>query len=297
MKLVWPIAAAWLAMAPELVLAAPPTKPPAPKADPAPGPTQPKRPATWVEPLTGIVFVQVPKGCFEMGRKEPLPPSGMTWEDLGLRDDLATDERPQHKVCLDAYWIARHEVRRGDWRRVMATTAAVSLADDDKPMGGVSWDEAMRFIAQLNKHSSGAESFRLPTEAEWERACRAGGNDPLSPEAALRSAWFGSPFRAPLAAAPTASLAPNAWGIHDMLGNLWEWVSDSYAADAYTRHALFNPHHEDSGNRVIRGGSYRSELGKMRCTARGDYPPGETLPQIGFRLVMTRPSPRSMEAQ
>lgn len=295
------LGAALMAMILAMAADAPRAQPPAHTAPKAPRPNLPVPPAakpaaSWTEPVTGMAFVAVPKGCFAMGSTTPRPPHGQAWEEVGFKGDLAADERPQHKVCLDAYWIARHEVRRGDWRRLMASTAG-SQADDELPMGGVSWDEAMRFVAQLNQRSPGAERFRLPTEAEWEHACRAGSAGDLSPEATFRSALFAAPFRAPVSSAPAGSLAANAWGISDMLGNLWEWVADSYASDAYATHALFNPRHEGSGNRVIRGGSYRSELDKVRCAARGDYPPAEALPQIGFRLVMTRPPADGKAAQ
>jgi formylglycine-generating enzyme required for sulfatase activity len=288
MALTWASPAAW-------------ATPPAPTGPTAERPAASKSPrasvpATWTEPLTGMVFVAVPKGCFEMGSKGPRPPGGQAWEEVGFKGELAADEKPQHQVCLDAYWIARHEVRRADWHRVMTPDTATP-ANDTLPMGGVSWQDAARFATLLSERASGGESFRLPTEAEWERACRAGQNEELTAEATFRTAWFGAPYRAPVGAAPVASLVPNAWGIFDMLGNVWEWVADSYAADAYAKHALYNPRQEGTGKRVMRGGSYRSELPKVRCATRGDYTPAEALPQIGFRLVMTRPAPPAKAAQ
>ena len=285
--LAWALVATALAWLPDQGRAAPAAQGAAKRAAPQPPASSPL--ATWTEPLTQMVFVAVPKGCFDMGSKAPRSPSGQVWTEVGYRGDLAANERPQHQVCLDAYWIARHEVRRGDWRRLMPP-GEPPQADDSLPQGGVSWAEAVRFAARLSAQSAGGEAFRLPTEAEWERACRAGQDDAPDAETVFRRAWFGAPYRAPVAAAPAASLAPNFWGIFDLLGNHWEWVADGYSADAYARHTLYNPRHEAASDRVIRGGSYRSELAKLRCTARGHYSPAETLPQIGFRLVMTRPA-------
>ena len=85
------------------------------------------------------------------------------------------------------------------------------------------------------------------------------------------------------------ALKANAFGLHDMLGNVWEWTEDSYRADAYARHALYNPKAEAAGGpRVIRGGSFRTEWIQTRCAMRGRYAPAETLDTIGMRLVRAR---------
>jgi formylglycine-generating enzyme required for sulfatase activity len=267
------------------------TKPKASTPTPARGRT------LWTEPLTGMVFVLVPKGCFTMGTKDPMPPSGsQIWDFIGFKGDIAADEKPQHQVCLDSYWIARNEVRLADWRRI-AGADFPGEAGGELPKGNVTWEQATRFAALMTKRTAGIEAFRLPTEAEWERACRAGLTDEPSVPDILDQAWFVTPRRAPLQSSPTGRLVGNNWGIFDMLGNVWEWTADSYSADAYSRHALFNPRHDGTGNRVMRGGSYRSELVQIGCGRRSDYPADDSLPQIGFRLVMTRAEPPGKAAK
>ena len=139
----------------------------------------------------------------------------------------------------------------------------------------------------LFRSSGGKQRFRLPTEAEWEYACRADSkvlqSQKPDAEELNKAAWY--QYRQPK---PTrvGSLEANAFGLHDMLGNVWEWVGDSYLADGYTRHPLYNPRIETNApQRVIRGGSMRTELEQTRCTKRGHYPADESLDTIGFRLV------------
>jgi formylglycine-generating enzyme required for sulfatase activity len=165
------------------------------------------------------------------------------------------------------------------------------IADPSRPAAGVSWEQAQTFVARLNKLAGPLQLFRLPTEAEWEAACRAGRKEAADPPSAevFQLAWFSGTNRSLSEPAPVGTLKPNASGLHDMLGNVWEWVEDTYRPDAYAQHGLFNPVITGAGRqRVIRGGSYRSEANQMRCGNRAFYAENDTLPQIGFRLVMTR---------
>jgi len=247
---------------------------------------------TWTEPVTGMVFVAISKNCFPMGTSKVLAPGGsLGWKRMGFTGSLTADEAPRHEVCLDAFWMARHEVRLSDWQAVMPQGEVAR--ERSRPATGVSWDQAQDFVARLNELSGKQQDFRLPTEAEWEYACRAGRNEAGEPPLAevFDMAWFSGTHRTLLKPAPVGILKPNAWGLHDLLGNAWEWVEDGYRADAYARHVLFNPVAQgERKQRVIRGGSYRSEANQMRCGNRAFYAGDDTLPQIGFRLVMTRAS-------
>lgn len=242
----------------------------------------------WQEPVTGMQFVAVPKGCFRMGAATPLrPKDDPIWEELGYRGHLAADALPRHEVCVDRFWLARHEVRADQWQQVMDSPPPAGRGAE--PAAGMSWDEAKRFAKRLGERVG--ERFRLPTEAEWEYACRAGAASEAEPEHGKRieSAWynpwsgvFGHPALKPT---EVGRLAPNRWGLHDMLGNVWEWTEDSYRVDAYSRHMLYNPVERSGSARVIRGASHRSDALQVRCSMRGSHPAGAGMSQIGLRLV------------
>lgn len=240
----------------------------------------------WVEPLTGMEFVAIPKGCFVMGRKTP--PELPWWTlrtPLHNVASIGRDEIPSHEVCVDAFWMSRHEVRMEDWKKLIGDRPGFS---GDNPVTGISWHEAVEFAAALSAKQQPSIRFRLPTEAEWEYACRAGekGTDSLTDEALAEQAWHGFPGPRQMRPHPVAQLRPNAFGLHDMLGNVWEWVQDSYQADGYRQHRLYNPLVELADQpRVIRGGSYRSEALNTRCGKRAHHEAGTGMPMIGFRLV------------
>jgi formylglycine-generating enzyme required for sulfatase activity len=248
---------------------------------------------TWREPATGMEFVAVPKGCYRMG----VPAKAFDAEVGTVFMARAQAEMPDHEVCLDSFWIGRYEIRAGEWQKIMAD--GKELRNPEVPVTGVTWAEAKDFARRLTEMSGGKERFRLPTEAEWEYACRAGaapltwipGRDEIEGKA-----WFSSPYDGPKgerlkSVQAVGRKAPNGFGLHDMLGNAWEWVEDSYRPDAYGRHALYNPLVSDAqaGKRVIRGGGFRTDRHLTRCEARGWMPVEETQDTIGVRLVRTSP--------
>jgi formylglycine-generating enzyme required for sulfatase activity len=244
-------------------------------------------PATWKEPVTGMEFVAIPSGCYAMGRKTP--PKLPWWTQRTPMKDGATaghDEMPQHEVCVDAAWIGKHEVRVEDWQRVMGTPPM--MREKGTPIVGVTWVQATAFAKKLTEQSAGKHTFRLPTEAEWEYACRAGERNEQIPDTAELApvAWYGIPGQRVEQPTQVGKLQANAFGLHDMLGNAWEWVQDSYARDGYTKHALYNPVVDSAdGNRVLRGGSHRSEPFNIRCGKRAHYESDASLPAFGFRLI------------
>lgn len=246
----------------------------------------PKAPTIWHESHTGMAFVALPKGCFQMGTA----PKDIKKVDVSLqesRDTLAADEVPRHEVCVDAFWIGQTEVRASDWAKVMGDNPP--LGNGNAPASGIRFEAAQEFARRLTQLSAGPYRFRLPTEAEWEYACRAGAKKAVMPfrDDQIDIAWYSVEQKRTSQPAPVGLLKPNDWGLYDMLGNVWEWVEDAYHPSAYARHALYNPQHKDAqgGERVIRGASYRSDYIHLRCANRSSYSATETLGQIGLRLV------------
>jgi formylglycine-generating enzyme required for sulfatase activity len=250
-------------------------------------------PSIWTEPVTGMRFVTVPKGCFQMGTRKSVKPMDIApWVHANFRGKLEADEQPRHEACVDAFLIGQHEVRASDWERVMGE--APPQGQGASPAAGMTWHAAQAFAArltQLSEQSGAKYRFRLPTEAEWEYACRAGVKKESVPsrrEDRRDVAWYNLQ-RAP-EPREVGRRKANPWALHDMLGNVWEWVEDSYRADAYARHALFNPVVRDAGagERVIRGASHRSDFLHVRCGKRASYAAEDALGQIGLRLVRTK---------
>ena len=145
------------------------------------------------------------------------------------------------------------------------------------------------FIRRLNTKESGV-TYRLPTEAEWEYAARAGtttaysfGNDKSQ---LSQYAWYGDNSGGQTH--PVGKLKPNAWELYDMHGNVWEWVQDWYGP--YTAGAAVDPEGPSSGsNRVIRGGGWDDGAGNCRSTYRVNWPPGYRFGRLGFRLLRQVP--------
>lgn len=241
----------------------------------------------WQEPLTGMRFVALPKGCFEMGTNEPVQPKWDSfWESLGFEGNLSEDEKPRHQVCVDDFFFGKYEVRWGEWGRLMGNNG--QSKKDDEPVSGVTWQQVQQYAQRLSITSGGEFRYRLPTEAEWEYACRAGEKniDQSVVDNLKEKAWHNTAGMRPREPQPVGRLAGNPFGLHDVLGNVWEWVTDDYAENAYQRHNLYNPKIVEGGPlKVIRGGSHLTESLQTRCGKRGKYSGAETLPQIGFRLV------------
>ncbi len=165
----------------------------------------------------------------------------------------------------------------------------------------ISWDDVQAFVARLNE-ASGAEVYRLPTEAEWEYACRAGTTTRWSfgdDEGDLGDyAWYrDNAWAAGLQyAQPVGTKLHNPWGLYDMHGNVWEWVQDWY--DSYTSGALVDQQGPSSGSiRVIRSGSFRHSAQDARSAYRSRHSPGGRLSRVGARLLRTGPSPTAVTRQ
>ena len=229
----------------------------------------------WTEPRTGMEFVRIPAGKFNMGN--PLA-------------DAGEDESPVHAVDLDGFWLGRYPVTQAEWSHIMGSNPSSSKAGNYYPMENVSWNDIQEFIEKLN--ADDAAIFRLPTEAEWEYAARsggkqekyAGGND------VDRVAWYVGNSSGHTH--PVGGKAPNSFGLHDMCGNVMEWCEDWYKEDFYTSFPVENPLCTDdhTGMRVMRGGSWNYCDGGVRCEVRGRSAPGQRFNDVGFRLACLLPN-------
>ncbi len=222
----------------------------------------------WRDPSTGMEFVWVPSGCYQMGSN-----SGVS------------DEKPVHEVCVDGYWLGKYEVTQGQWKRVMGGNPSKFKKGDSHPVEQVSWNDVQDYVRKLN--GKGGAKFRLPTEAEWEYACRSGGKDEKysGSNSVDRVAWYllsnsgGTTHR-------VGTKSANGLGLHDMSGNVWEWVQDIYGNNAYSSHSRNNPVNTGGGSyRVFRGGGWASYDDGPRCANRLDNDPGFRGDYMGFRLL------------
>jgi formylglycine-generating enzyme required for sulfatase activity len=252
----------------------------------------------WKEPATGMEFVWVPAGCYLMGSPH----------DEKGRD---SDESPVHEICLDGFWMAKTEVTNGQFKKFRPEHNSLnyeghSLNGDNQPAILVTWLDAVNFAHWLQTQNGTQYKFRLPSEAEWEYAARAGtedstywGDDPrractyenVADETANRLWAWEEVYACDdgyAAAAPVASFLPNAFGLHDMLGNVREWCEDVYAVDTYIHHDRKTPRFTDESggtDRVIRGGHWHGGNRAVRSADRASGAPMSTEDNLGFRLV------------
>jgi formylglycine-generating enzyme required for sulfatase activity len=216
----------------------------------------------------GMRLALVPAGQFEMGS---LP------SEKGRHPD-----EMRHGVKLSrAYSIGITEVTRREWKAVMGNSGPGKAEDDELPETGVRWAEAVRFCEKLSEKEG--RRYRLPTEAEWERACRAGKEGPFGGAAADEVAWHGG--NSGEAPQPVARLNPNAWGLYDMHGNAMEWCSDWYQ-ERLGRDLAIDPTGPAEGEgRVARGGSFLHRTRAARASARHSLNPASSR-HLGLRVVL-----------
>ena len=226
--------------------------------------------------LLHMSFVTISPGSFMMGSPED-------------EEGRYANESPLHEVTIDySFDLQATEVTQKLWEEVMGTNPSTFL-NPDNPVECVSWNDCMLFIEKLNQLDN-RYSYRLPTEAEWEYACRAGTTTRYysgdSEDNLKQIGWFD--HNSGFTTEECAQLAPNAWGLYDMSGNVWEWCQD-YFHDSYEGAPLNgsawleNP----TSNRVSRGGSTGSSLRRCRSAARDACYPDFQYCFLGFRLVRT----------
>ena len=225
--------------------------------------------------VNGVSFemVRVEGGTFRMGATSE------------QKDEAWDREKPVHSVTLSGYYIGKTEVTQVLWEAVMGINPS-RFKGDYLPVENVSWDDCQEFIRKLN--SMTGQNFRLPTEAEWEFACRGGNNSrgyKYSGSNNLGSvAWYDG--NSGNKTHPVGTKAPNELGIYDMSGNVWEWCADWYGD--YSSGAQTNPTGPYGGsNRVYRGGSWNYDVGRCRSSNRDFYYPWIRDIILGLRLALS----------
>ncbi len=207
------------------------------------------------------------------------------------------DRETQHCVTLtEGFWLGKYEVTQAQWKSVMGSNPS-HFTGDNLPVENVSWNDCQEFIRKVNAEAErqfGGEA-RLPTEAEWEYACRAGSTGAFAGTGDLGSmGWYdgnsGSKTH------PVGQKRPNAWGFYDMHGNVWEWCSDR--AGAYPGGSVTDPAGAASGgSRVLRGGGWDNFARDCRSASRAGVNPGSRDGDSGFRLARSSAGPRGQGAE
>ena len=233
--------------------------------------------AACAEPTTGMEFVYVPGGCFQMG-------------------STATEiEQPVHEVCLQGFWMGKYEVTQVQWQTVMGNNPAY-FKGEDRPVESISWNDAQEFVSNLNvaveTRGRASLQFRLPSEAEWEYAARAGTQTAYSfgddPNQLGEYAWFDG--NSGVETHPVGQKRPNAFGLYDMHGNVWEWVADTCYKNydgAPTDGSAWGSL-GDGKPRVLRGGGWYYSPNDCRSAYRYWNPPDFRNYFFGLRVVVAR---------
>lgn len=235
-----------------------------------------------------LELVRIEPGTFTMGSPENEP-------------DRDISEGPQHQVTIKRpFYIGKFEVTQGQWKVLRGLQSHANVGDDF-PADGISWNDATNWCADLSKKLG--VTVRLPTEAEWEYACRAGTTTPFAFGPAL------SAEQANLTTGPTPSTKktwtvgsgkPNAWGLYDMHGNVWEWCQDTLNGDYMGAPADGSAWVDQANkfNRVRRGGSWMQKARECRSAVRYGSASSEKEPdlrneEVGFRVVVDVPAGRA----
>ncbi len=211
----------------------------------------------------GMEFVKIPAGSFMM------------------LDKSRDSQKPIHKVTISqGFWLQKTEVTQAQWQTVMGNNPS-QFKGDNLPVETVSWDDAQEFIKELNAKSEG--TYRLPTEAEWEYAARAGTTGDYAGN--LDSmAWYEANSDKMTHAVSTKQA--NGWGLYDMHGNVYEWCQDWYSKNYYANSAGVNPTGAPSGTlQAVRGGSWRTAAMFLRSAAARSRAQSYRFNDTGFRVV------------
>jgi len=231
--------------------------------------------SNMTEPKTGMKFVWIPAGCFNMGSNEG-----------------AADEKPRHNVCFQSgFWMGKYEVTQAQYLKLIGDNPSEFKDNPNKPVEKVSWSDAHNMAAEMSYVAAG--NYRLPSEAEWEYACKAGRDSAYcgSSDKVSRLAWYD--INSGQTTHRVGGKQANNWGLHDMNGNVNEWTldcsNDSYAGAPSDGSAWMRG---DCTKRVLRGGSWYYYPGGMRSADRYRSPANDSKDSYGFRLVLqTAPTP------
>ena len=221
------------------------------------------------EPPIGLQFVKIPAGAFMMG----CSPGD---------DQCSADEQPAHRVRITKpFELGKYEVTQAQYL-VVTGKSLNSIKVEGLPVDLVSWSDVQGFLSKLNDRHDGYR-YRLPTEAEWEYAARAGTNA-VTAGKLEGVAWYDRNARSQTHS--VGQKEPNAWGLHDMYGNVFEWVQDWYGDDYYAASPEADPAGPATGQRrVLRGGSWIYSAEYLRVSVRFFNVPTLKYNDLGFRCA------------
>ena len=242
----------------------------------------------------GIKFMLIPKGKFLMG--SPKTDKDRNWV-----------AESQHEVTISQnFQMGATEITQAQWQKVMGNTPSF-FGGDELPVENISWEESVAFcnrLSEMPEEKKAGRKYRLPTEAEWEYACRAGTATPFHFGSELNGSqancngnypypkiegWFGTKNKGPYLqkSSPIGKYRANAWGLYDMHGNVWEWCSD-YWHDDYPSGSVTDPIGPATGSaRVIRGGGWDCFAMQCRSARRSWDHPSNRNRAVGFRLALS----------
>jgi len=245
-----------------------------------PGAASAQDPGTTRE-VEGIEFVWCPPGEFQQGSSIP---ADTIAERFGGKAAWYSDEFPRiARTISTGFWISKTEITKEQWSGLMQTQpweAEFKNANMQEPAVMITWEEAKAFARELGNRAGAL--VRLPTETEWEYACRAGTDTPYSFGDELDKLQLFAQYRLNVPTSlpqPVAKRGANAWGLHDVHGNVWEWCNDKYA--------LYGSGRSPAGAhfRVIRGGAVNGTAAFLRSSYRAGVAADTRSPRVGFRVV------------
>ncbi|MET0263111.1 MAG: formylglycine-generating enzyme family protein, partial [Rariglobus sp.] len=233
-----------------------------------------------------LPLAAIPAGTFQMGS-----PKGSAGAAFNESDRHKSKDYYQHPVTLThGFLLGVTEVTQAHYRAVTGQNPSV-FKGDNRPVDNVSWDDAVKFCELLSAKTG--RTVRLPTEAEWEYACRAGSEtryffgEDSDLTALADHAWYDA--NSERQTHPVAQKKPNVWGLHDMGGNVWEWCADRFSGP-YEDKTVTDPQGAKNGDtRVLRGGCWETGPLSARSANRGGILPSRATSRFGFRIVVEIP--------
>ncbi len=267
----------------------------------------------YFEPSTGIELIWVEGWCYNMGQTKSEKQYLIDQIGKEYYEKYLVAELPNHRICLQGFWMGKYEITNDQFRQFKPdhdskSEKGIDLNKGNQPVVFVSWNDTKKFIKWLNAKTG--QTFSLPTEAQWEYACKAGtetirywGNDEsdacryanvydLTSKAQIDlTDKHHNCFDGYVGTAPVGWFKPNSFGLYDMLGNVAEWCEDGYDKDAYSKHSIRNHliiADNDNEYRIFRGAGWLEGPAHIRSAMRNAMPANFTNGGTGFRLCLTK---------
>lgn len=232
-----------------------------------------------------IIFSWIPEGEFMMGSLLKTDEIRSCYVRRGSLEPFLDEFPARRTVITKGFFLGKTEVTQRQWNLLMESDPSF-WKGETLPVDSVSYSDCMKFIDKINAFS--VSQFRLPTEAEWEYAARAGTNSPYPWGKYWEWGYAWSRENSDMKTHPAGVLKPNAWNLYDMMGNVAEWTMDSYSEDFYTKASLKDPCcSENSVYHTLRGGSWYNDFSYLRVSYRNRGKSEFRWNDRGFRLVLT----------